>query len=146
METRLHSPFTACLAALLMLATATSGGWLVLCVGEDGHRAIEWSHPGGGCDAPPPLGGKAAAFGGLAPDGKDGKGCLDLPAVGLGVLTSRSNIPTGTDASVATPHAGPEPCGRDPQDAPPAWVRGMDGIRAPAWTPRTRLRGVVLLT
>jgi hypothetical protein len=141
-ETRLHSPFSACLAALLMLATATTGGWLVLCVGEDGHRAIEWPHPAGGCDAPP-LGGETVAFGGLAPDGK---GCLDLPAVGLGVLTSRSNIPTGTDASAATSPAGPESCGGDPKDAPPAACRGTDGTGAPAWTPRTRLRGVVLLT
>lgn len=93
----------AALTALLTGSFAGASG-LVLCLGTDGHRALELEHPGTEC---PTL---AASQDTSAVSVQPSAECLDLPAAGTGptVLSSvdRDEVPTPPLAFLA---ATPEP-------------------------------------
>lgn len=100
-------------AAFTTLLTAVFAGatGLVLCLGSDGHRALELQHPGTSC---PTLASDASGTAAISatPIAKTLATCLDLPAVGSvdGALLSAEpdRVPTPTLAILA-PIASPAP-------------------------------------
>lgn len=91
------------LTALLTAGFAGSTG-LVLCLGPDGHRALELQHPGTSC---PTLADETAGSAAVsaAPVAKALAACLDLPTIGSvdGALLSAEpdRVPTPTLAVLA---------------------------------------------
>ena len=98
----------ACLAAFLMLATTLSGSWAVVCIGDDGHRAIEWAHPAAACGTSPAPHDAAAEAAGMTA-GADR--CFDLPVAGLGIVTDRPGVRPGVEPAVDAPGARPADSG-----------------------------------
>ena len=111
MTRRRHARWlVAALTALLTGGFAGATG-LVLCLGSDGHRALELQHPGTSC---PTLAGEAAGSAAISatPVAKTLATCLDVPAVGSvdGALLSAEpdRVPTPTFALLA-PMPSPAP-------------------------------------
>jgi len=92
----------ACLLALVAVIAATLGpvGLQVLCVGEDGHRAIELAHGFASCESD-------AASGHAPLDHHDrvradGSGCTDF-ALGLDIDVRTARVHDGLLATLAFP-------------------------------------------
>jgi hypothetical protein len=134
---RRHHRARLLVAALTALMTGSFVGstGLVLCVGTNGHRALELEHPGMEC---PTLAGPQGARGVSV---QPSPGCLDVPAVGTGptVLPSvdPGQLPT---APLAFLPATPEPARRVQTRRP-----GCVGARAAPLHLARHLRSTVLL-
>lgn len=89
MPRRSHRARSLAAATTALLATSLVGlPGLVLCIGSDGHRALEIEHTGVGCpEAGTGAGGPALAATG--PVGTDD--CLDLPAAGSALAASSAD-------------------------------------------------------
>lgn len=134
---------SACLAAVLLLATASSTGWAVLCIGEDGHRALEWAHPGDACGAASPASDHGPARdAGLA---SGARGCLDLPVTALAVVTNRPGAPPTAPPPVDDAQDARTGSRQDESASPLRAARRADPPPRDAAPARSRLRGVVLL-
>ena len=132
----------ACLAAFLVLATTLSGSWAVVCIGDDGHRAIEWAHPAAACGtSPAPQDGAVEA--GAMKAGADR--CFDLPVAGLGIVTDRTGFRPAAPPATDSPGARSAAPDEAPAHARGTAAGGIDPSHAAAVSPSARLRGVVLL-
>jgi hypothetical protein len=91
-------------AALTALLTGSFASGLVLCLGPDGHRALEFQHPGTSC---PTLASDAAGTPAISatPIAQLLATCFDLPAVGsvdAALLSAEpERVPTTTLAVLA---------------------------------------------
>lgn len=127
-----------CLVAVLAVATAASSGWVVVCVGDDGHRAIELPHPVSDCRSFPAFGDPSGTA--LAGGGGD---CLDLPVAGLALVSHRPSVHQPGESSLDEARPGTQPRG-DFATAPRIASFGVDRSAAVGSSPDNRLRSVIL--
>lgn len=132
-----HQPKRLLAAAMMALLTGGLAGssTLVLCLGADGHRAIEVEHGGGDC---PTIAGSLNAAGVSAQAPSE---CLDLPAVGTGPVVS----PSSEAAQLPKPPTSSLPCRPEPAPQIEAGLSPPTDARAGPPSLAPHLRSTVLL-